>query len=89
MSKGIGKNWWKKFWRDTNKDYLNVDNKKIKIPRYYDKLREQLDPESLELIKQRREQRAKEDTDNTRIRRRSKAIVKEAQYKQLKRGFES
>ena len=38
MSKGIGKEWYEQFKRDTYKDYLLVDSKKHKIPRYYDKL---------------------------------------------------
>ena len=61
MSKGIGLEWWNKYKTDTDKDYLSVDyDKKVKVPRYYDKQREKEDPESLEQIKQGREAKAKE-----------------------------
>jgi len=67
MSKGIGLEWYKKYYTDTYKDYLTVDHdKRTKVPRYYDKQLEKTQPEKLEVIKQEREKRAKEqEKDNT------------------------
>lgn len=91
MSKGIGKDWWKKYKSDTDKDYIIVDrDKTVRIPRYYDKLRERHDPESLEEIKLQREIAAKEyqeeDDDSRKL---ARATVKKAQVKMLKRGIEN
>ena len=89
MSKGIGLEWWNKYYTDTDKDYLTVDyDKRTKVPRYYDKKREEKDPGSLELIKQKREKEAKENQKNdTAKRRNARNIVKITQNKMLKRGL--
>lgn len=90
MSKGIGKEWWQKFASDTDKDFLVVDrDKTVSIPRYYDKLRERKDPESLAKIKKEREIQAKkisEQLDNNE--RRQRGEVKAAQIKKLKRNLD-
>lgn len=91
MSKGIGKDWWKKYRCDTDKDYLIVDgDKTVRVPRYYDKLRERSDPESLADIKAAREiealQRQEEDGPERKL---ARGIVKRAQTKMLKRGIEN
>lgn len=91
MSKGIGLDWWNKYKTDTDKDYLSIDyDKKVKVPRYYDKQREKVDPESLEQIKQKREEEAKtrEIQDNAK-RRYAKNIVKTTQSKMLKRSLDN
>lgn len=87
MSKGVGLDWWLKYGSDTDKDYLVVDrDKKVKVPRYYDKQREKKDPESLVEIKAERERQAKERViDNLG----GREVVKSAQVKMLKRGYES
>ena len=90
MSQGIGKRWYEKYKGDTEKDYLIIDfDKKVKIPRYYDKQLEKEEPEKLEKIKKERERRAKErEADNTRVRRIAKNICKKSQNKRLIRGLE-
>lgn len=90
MSKGIGKDWWLRYRTDTDKDYLIVDmDKTTRVPRYYDKLREKHDPESLEIIKKEREVKAIEyQESDTYERKLARATVKKAQVKQLKRGIE-
>jgi hypothetical protein len=89
MSQGIGKKWYEAFKGDTDKDYLVQNGFKNKIPRYYDKLREKEDPDSLEVIKQKREQKAKEnEKETTKKRLHAKGLVKQAQEKMLKRGLE-
>jgi len=90
MSKSIGLKWWQKYYTDTDKDYILVDEKKTKIPRYYDKQREEKDPDSLVKIKQEREKRAKEQQkDDNAKRRMARNIVKLEQNKMLKRGYEN
>lgn len=87
MSKGVGKSWWLRYESDTDKDYLVVDrDKKVKVPRYYDKLREAKDPEGMAEIKAERERKALERQDDN---INGRAVVKRAQVDMLKRGYES
>jgi hypothetical protein len=89
MSQGIGKTWYKCFASDTDKDYLETGGFKNKIPRYYDKLREKVDPEGLAEIKRQREEKAKaNEKETTKKRLHAKHLVKQAQEKMLKRGLE-
>jgi hypothetical protein len=60
MSNGIGKDWYAKFKKDTDKDYIIVNYAKHKIPRYYDKLLDKEDPDKLAEKKEARVLRAKE-----------------------------
>jgi hypothetical protein len=90
MSKGIGKTWHKLFKGDTDKDYLETNGFKHKIPRYYDKLREKENPDSLEQIKKEREEKAKaNEHEQTKKRLYSKDLVKQAQNKMLIRSYEN
>lgn len=90
MSQGIGKKWLEKYYTDTDKDYLNVNGMKNKVPRYYDKQREKRDPESLKVIKEKRAEEAiKRNKENTKSRLEAKAKVREAQSKMLKRSLEN
>jgi hypothetical protein len=91
MSKGIGLDWWLKYNPDTDKDYVIVDyDKTHPIPRYYDKQREKLKPDTLEEIKAKRQAAALEyqETD-TYERKLARATVKSAQNKMLKRNLEN
>jgi hypothetical protein len=58
MSKGLGKEWYKKYKSDTYKDYLYTGKIKQKIPRYYDKQLEKENPEKLQQIKEKRREAA-------------------------------
>ena len=87
MSKGIGLDWWNKYKGDTKKDYLNVDNMKNKVPRYYDKQWEKEDPKFIEEIKEKRVEAAK-DNKLDKYMNRSEEIIKDQQSKMLKRGYE-
>jgi hypothetical protein len=89
MSQGIGKTWYRCFKTDTYKDYLETGGFKNKIPRYYDKQLEKENPELYAEIKLKREEKAKENEhEQTKKRRNSKHLVKQAQEKMLKRQFE-
>jgi hypothetical protein len=86
---GIGKTWYEKYRKDTDKDFITVNKQKCGIPRYYDTLREKLDEKSLEEIKwKRREKAAKNKEENKPERLRQKETVKKEQTKLLIRSIE-
>lgn len=90
MSKGIGKTWWKKYNTDTDKDFLtNQKHYKAKVPRYYDKLRDKQNPESLKHIKENRKTKAIEyNKTRTKIILKQQATVKKVQSTMLKRSLD-
>lgn len=52
---GLGREWLKKYWRDIYPaDYVVMKGQKMPVPRYYDKVLEQMDPQLLEEVKERR-----------------------------------
>jgi hypothetical protein len=85
---GIGKGWLNKWKEDVYPhDYIVLDGKKWKPPRYYDK---QLPEKELELLKERRNSHAKANIDlldQTPARRRDKAQVADEIKKRLTRGL--
>jgi hypothetical protein len=59
MSKGIGKQWIKRFRTDCYpKDYVTYKGKKIKIPRYYDNITEQTNPKLIEEVRKKRQEKS-------------------------------
>jgi len=62
---------------------------KCKPARYYDKLFGEENIHRMEEIKKSRMSMAEKSIDNTRRRLRTREIVKNAQYKQLKRSYEN
>lgn len=90
MSKGIGEEWYKKYQRDTDKDYL-LNNKLIrqKVPRYYDKLRDKYKPGTLDKIKEERQKRAKIHNSKEQPSNESKDIYKRNQTKRLNRSLDN
>lgn len=86
---GIGKGWYENYYRDTDKDFIVVNRQKVKIPKYYDTLREKFDSEFYENIKlERRKSMAKHKEDNTPDRLQQKEEVLKAKMKLLKRNVE-
>lgn len=86
---GIGKKWFDKYYRDTNKDFITVNKQKVKIPKYYDTLREKFDGEFFEGIKhERRRKAAQNKGDNTQTRLAQKEQVTKAKTNLLKRSIE-
>lgn len=51
---GLGNEWWQNFKQDTFKDQLHIGGEAYKVPKYYDKLLEDLDPYEIEAIKEKR-----------------------------------
>lgn len=85
---GIGQGWYDKFSDDIHRhDYIIVNGKKVSLPKYYNKLFEQIDGDSAFHAKSRRKwQASKHEADNTSERLRVKEQVKIAQIQSLKRS---
>lgn len=88
---GIGKPWFEKYKTDVYpKDFVTVREKKMKPPKYYQKLYEHTDPSEFDKIKMKRKKKAKENAlDNTPERLHVKETVKKLNLKQLKRSYEN
>jgi hypothetical protein len=56
---GIGKTWYDSFKADLEKDFITKGGKPVKIPKYYDKLREKENPEKMDEIKEKRAEKAR------------------------------
>jgi hypothetical protein len=87
---GIGTEWFKKYNKDVYpKDFVTIRGKKLKPPKFYDRMYEHQYPEDFEKIKDKRlDMMNKNWKDNTPDRLRQKEIVKKAQLDKLKRNLE-
>jgi hypothetical protein len=85
---GIGKPWYDKFKSDVwPSDYLIVNGRKVKPPKFFEKLLELDDEKALKAIQGKRIESAKtRAADSTPERLEVREIVKEAQIKNLKRN---
>lgn len=85
---GIGKDFFDNYRSDIYPwDEVVINGVSTKPPRYYDKLFEQINPESMENIRiSRQTKMEKYRDDNTRARLATKEIVKKAQTSKLKRN---
>lgn len=87
---GLGKEWLEKYKTDTNKDYVTVERAIRKLPKYYDNILEIEDGDAMLVRKKKRRKEARRrEHDNTLERLNAKETVKEAQVKQLNRGYEN
>lgn len=86
---GIGKNWLNKFQTDIYPgDFVVIDNKKMRPPKYYDTQLELSDPESYEIIKENRVAAALKHVDNnTPSRLKVREAVQQARLNQLPRNL--
>ena len=83
----MGAGWFEKYGEEIKKGYITVNGKKYKTPKYYDSLLEEIDPQELQKLKNRRRVEAlKKGVDEDRLEAMEK--VKLAQNKILKRGYE-
>lgn len=84
---GIGAEWIRKFHHDVYpSDYVVTNGHETKTPRYYDKLLKKQQPELLQQLKQRRQDKQRLSAkDNTPKRLAAKAAVTEAKLAFLKR----
>lgn len=70
---GIGKNWVLKYWGDLYpKDFVTVNGKKFRPPRFYDSIYDIIDKQSMEDIKKQRTKKAKSVSPEERTLRRLK-----------------
>lgn len=88
--RGIAAEWLSKYMSDVYPhDHVVHNGKQLKPPRYFDKLLEQYDPITMEVIRLARETRAKDlAEDNTPARLRDKEIVTAAKLKLKQRNLE-
>lgn len=87
---GIGQGWFETYSDDVfPSDFLVINGKEHKVPKYYDKQFEMLDPEQFELIKLERLKRAmKDEANNTAERLNTRKKVAELRVRKLKRELE-
>lgn len=88
---GIGSNWFTQYHSDVYPgDFVVIDGKKYKPPRYYDKLHELVNPEGHKAIKLQRIQHAqKHQEDQTPQRLAVREIVSLKKLEQLPRTYEA
>lgn len=84
---GIGKQHYEEYKDDLYpSDFAISKGNKLPVPKYYDRLLEREDPELLETLKQRRKERAEENSaNNTRARLDAKKQILQSKIRQLKR----
>lgn len=86
---GIGKDYFQKYKNDFNKDFITKDGVKMQPPKYYDKLMEELDPETFHLNKLERKLSALENIEEQQPKRlRVKESIKLKKLGQLSRGYD-
>lgn len=66
QSKGIGRSWYEKYHlrHNTLGDFVVHEGKKLPVPEYYDKLLGEAFPLHMEIIKNRRKEKAEKQADN-------------------------
>lgn len=88
LKPGIGESWYERYGHSDchAHDFVVQDGKRVRVPRYYDKLLERRDPERLQKIKDLRRQNR--DTDTSPERLEVRETVKRAQVGALIRRYE-
>lgn len=88
---GVAKQWFEKYhWDIYNHDYVVYEGKKLRSPRYYDKLFEEKYPIKFDELKHQRKENAKQHADNNTPERLAvrKEVLK-AKIQKLKRSYEN
>lgn len=86
---GIGSGWFEKYSSDVYpSDFVVINNKKVKPPRYYNGLYELTDAEGMEIIRRGRKKRVRERGVDGSDRLRTRELVKESAVKRLVRPVE-
>lgn len=87
---GIGKGWFEKYQEETYRDdFIVLNGKKMRPPKFYDGQFEIIDPVSLEKIKSARKNKAKLHKENNTLRRlQDRETVQDSRSKLLIRKFE-
>lgn len=89
LKPGIGAAWYAKYGLQVStQDFVVLDGKQMRPPKYYDKLARKLEEVPLDEIEFEREQRAKAAAaDNTDDRRKVREVVHKAKIRHLKRSL--
>ena len=89
LKPGIGATWFQKYASDVYPhDYVVINGKEVRPPKYYDKLLNRIDPDSLDALKAQRELNAyQKREDNTQDRLIVKEIVAKAKAALLMRNL--
>jgi hypothetical protein len=61
---GIASEWHAQYHEDTHKDFITIQGKKQKIPKYYDRKLFEMHPELATAIKEKRKEKALEQAHN-------------------------
>lgn len=86
---GIARDWFEKYKKDLNKDFLTLNGNKMKLPKYYDNILEaENELEMMARKDKRRKAAAKNKKDNTLARLGVRETVKKAQLNMLERNLE-
>lgn len=87
---GIGRCWLDTYHKDVYPDdFVIIDGKKVKTPKAYDRIFEELHPAEMEKIKKRRATAGRKNaSENTPERLRVREIVLRSKTNQLKRGID-
>lgn len=86
---GIGSGWFKAFERDVfPSDEVVINGRRFKVPRYYDNLLQQRDPDLYVSVKAGRRERALANTDNSRERLAVREVCQEKKAERLIRSYE-
>lgn len=88
---GIGKDWLTKYTNDVyNHDFIIINGKKIKPPKYYDRQYEILNPEKFSKIKRQRVKQGKNNLQNSTTGRLiTREIIHNKKGTQLIRGYDN
>lgn len=88
---GIGKSWFEKYEKDVfPKDFVTYKGFKFKTPAYYDKLYDQVEPEKMLDIKEKRLDKLLQNADNyTDERLKTRETVQRLRCKKLTRSYEN
>ena len=86
---GIGGRWIEAYLGDVYPDdFVVVGGRKFKVPRYYDGVLRRRDEDSYNAVKERRRERALENSDNSRERLAVREVCAERRVENLKRPYE-
>lgn len=86
---GLGREWCETFWTDLYpKNYMYHRGRKVRPPKYYDKILEGLEPETLERVRRERRKKARELSKQDPQRLRDAEKVKLRQLERLERIYD-
>jgi len=85
---GIARDWWHNYHRDTFKDFITVNGRRMRPPKYYDQVLKEMYPDQFEIIKEKRKLESFENFDETMPKRLAvKEGIKQRKYKHLPRDL--